>query len=953
MKPCRALPGLALLILLGAQPAMAQAPSANVDLAEEADLHFQQAIDHYRAGRFEKALEHLLRSNRLVPNRNVAFNIARCYEQLGRFDEAFRHYHDVLSAEPDPKGQANAREAIARIQPRVALIEVETDPPGAQVFIDRQDLGSRGTSPRTLALPPGPHTVIVTLDGYESARVGPMTLETGARKKATMKLDRILGAVTVRGQPAGATVRVDGQGEVLGTVPGEIALPPGQHVLLVESPGWEAARVPVEVRERETTAAEVALRLITGQVVVDADEAGALIEIDGQARGFTPEVLPDIPVGPHRVAVRLAGYAPYEVEIDVDADAERHVFAELRPLNQVVGASRTVESLDDAPASVTLISGQEIRAFGYETLYDALQGTRGVFPSDDRSYAALGIRGFARAGDYGNRLLVTVDGHTLNDDQLGSSYLQRDFSADLGDVARIELVRGPGSALYGTNAFFGVINVVTHDAETLPAPHIELAHGGPREIRGRGSVGFTQGADAGFWLSAGAARGQGEDVLLRDFAGGGDLAITDADDVTSGSVSGKGWWGDLTLQMHLVARDKRIPTGAYETIPGDPRAANEDRRGFVELRYEPELGGGVRLLSRAYVDGYQFRGGYPYDDAEVGVVRDTWNGIWVGAEARAVGQLGGALRYTVGAEARASVLAELQSEDESGIYLDEEPAVQVFSGYAVIDWRIIDPITLTLGGRADHFSTFGAEFSPRATLVLRPSKDDVVKLIAGRAFRAPSPYELQYNDGGTTQIAADDLAPETVLTTELEYARQLPDELRLIIGGFFNRVEDLVELDLAADGELLQYQNVPQQVDAAGAEIELRREWRRGWFLSGSYSYQRARLGDVVDGERLTNSPNHLIALKAAAPLGRTGATVANRLRVESPRRTRTGGETEPAVLWDVTVTGEVPGARLTYGLGVRNLLDWRHGHATGEDIDSGQVPQIGRLLYGTARVSF
>lgn len=945
----------ALFVFLCAAPvAHAAPPSSNVDLAEEADLHFQRAVDHYRKGEFERALEYLLRSNRLVPNRNVAFNIARCYEQLGRYDEAFRHYHDVFEAESEPEGKANAKAALERIRPRVALLAVKTDPPGAGIFIDRRDLGSRGQSPQTLALPAGEHTVIVTLDGYAPAQVERVALKKGAEETVELKLERILGKVAVGGEPAGATVRVDG-GDTLGALPGEFDLPPGQHVLVVEAAGRESSRVPVQIEARQTARVEVALRLITGQIVVDGDEAGALIEVDGLARGFTPAVVQEVPVGPHRVSVRLPGYAPFVVEVEVEPRGEARVFATLEPLNEVVGASRRVESLDEAPASVTLITGQEIRAFGYETLYDALQGTRGVFASHDRSYAALGVRGFARAGDYGNRLLVSLDGHTVNDDLLGSSYLERDFATDLGDVGRIEFVRGPGSALYGTNAFFGVINVVTRDAESMAGPHVEVAHGGAREIRGRAGAGTTFGDDGGVWLSTGVVRGQGETVTLRGVGESGDQdrVIAEADDIEGGGAMGKLWWGALTLQGAFVSRDKRIPTGAYETVPGDPAARNQDQRGFLELRYEPRLTESMQLLTRAYLDTYDFEGGYPYGDDETGTLVDNWEGAWAGAEARLVGEFGDTLRVTVGGEGRASLMAELTSRDIGGQYLDESQEVQVYSGFGVIDWRPFDAVSLAVGGRVDDFSTFGTTFNPRATLIVRPSSHDVVKLIAGRAFRAPSPYELRYNDGGLTQIAADGLDPETVLTTEMEYVRTLPESFRLIVGIYYNRVSNLVELLAVGDDELLQYRNVDELVSAAGAEVELRREWRRGWFFAANYSHQRARIGDLIDGVALTNSPEHLAALKVAAPLGRSGVTVANRLRYESPRLNRDGSETDPAFSWDVTLSGELPSAHLTYAIGVRNLLDWQHGHSAGEDIESVEVPQLGRLFFARARVGW
>lgn len=939
-----------------ALPVAARAEESGVvDLAEEADLHFSRGVAAYRRADFETALSHLLQSNRLVPNRNVAFNIARCYEQLGQFEAAFRHYHDVWEQEPDPNEKANARAALDRIGPRVALVEVITDPPGARVYLDRTDLGARGLAPRTLALKSGRHVVIAELEGHESAQSDPVTLEAGKPVSVRLKLNRILGQVKLGGSPAGATVKLSESGPVLGTVPGTLDLPPGQHVLVVEAPGHRTARLPVTVQARETTPSGIDLSLLTGTVVVDADESEALIEIDGQAQGFTPSVLRDVPVGRHKVRIKRAGFQTYETEIEVAVDAEARVSAELRAANEVVGASRTAQSVDDAPASVSLVSHQEIRAFAYETVYDAMQGVRGVFPSDDRTYTALGIRGFARAGDYGNRVLVTMDGHTMNDDQLGSGYVGRDFATDLNDVRRIELVRGPGSALYGTNAFFGVVNVVTADGENLDRPHVQVAHGASGLVRARVGGGQKINEKAGFWLSAGAARSQGEDLTLRDPDGGASQRVVGADGLESASLAGKAWWGDLTLQAYYNVRDKRIPTGAYETILGDPRARSEDRRAFIEGRFEPKIGD-PRLTIRAWLDHYAFKGVYPYDDAEVGVLTDTWSGIWAGSEVRVAGAVANnKLRYTLGAEARSHLSASLQSEDASGRFLDASPGFQVFSGYALIDWRLASAVTLNGGARFDHFSNVGNTFSPRLAAIFKPATADVVKVIAGRSFRAPSPYELQYNDGGITQLAADGLNPESVLTGEVEYSHRFGADVQVLVGGFYNRISDLIDLaPIAGDAEeRLQYTNVNEDLHTLGAEVELRREWRQGWFFSGAYAFQRTRVGSLGSDNRLTNSPVHLASVKVAAPIGRTGATLANRLRAEGPRFTRAGDETDTAFLWDLTVTGDIPGGVLDYAIGVRNLLDWKHEQATGEDLGPTRVPQPGRSFYASLRGSY
>src|SRR5205085_11302639 len=124
--------------------------------------------------------------------------------------------------------------------------------------------------------------------------------------------------------------------------------------------------------------------------------------------------------------------------------------------SEVSAASRTPEPGQDAPSSASIVPSAELRGMGYAPISAALRGVRGAYLTDDRHYTPVGFRGFSNLGDYGNRVLVLVDGHPLNDNYVGSSYVGFDARTDLEDVERIEVVRGAGSVLYGTGAFFGV-----------------------------------------------------------------------------------------------------------------------------------------------------------------------------------------------------------------------------------------------------------------------------------------------------------------------------------------------------------------------------------------------------------------------------------------------------------------------------------------------------------------
>ena len=175
-------------------PAWAAAPdahTASLDNAEEADVQFDLGVACYKKGDYTGAVEHYLASNRLVPNRNVVYNLARAYEQLGRFDAAWRQYNEYVQVEPDAALRAEGIAARDRLGPKVALVAVDSTPAGAEIFVDREELGSRGVTPAVLALPPGAHTVFVREAGYHPTAAQPVTAALGAQTSTRFTLSEV------------------------------------------------------------------------------------------------------------------------------------------------------------------------------------------------------------------------------------------------------------------------------------------------------------------------------------------------------------------------------------------------------------------------------------------------------------------------------------------------------------------------------------------------------------------------------------------------------------------------------------------------------------------------------------------------------------------------------------------------------------------------------------------
>ena len=204
---------LRLLLITVAYFAAAGVRPARADnLADEAELEFELGAERYKAGDFRGALEHFLASNRLVPNRNVVFNIARTYEQLKQSADAYRYFSQALEGETDEPTRARINEALTRTLPQVAVVHIESDPPGATVYVGRRELGPRGNAPLVLGLAPGNYKIMADLPGYESAELPAQDFAAGTKKDVKWALKQIVGNLKVDGSPQGAAVRLDDEG---------------------------------------------------------------------------------------------------------------------------------------------------------------------------------------------------------------------------------------------------------------------------------------------------------------------------------------------------------------------------------------------------------------------------------------------------------------------------------------------------------------------------------------------------------------------------------------------------------------------------------------------------------------------------------------------------------------------------------------------------------------------
>jgi outer membrane receptor protein involved in Fe transport len=967
------MPLLVLLIVffgIGAWPISARAD----DLADEADLQFQLGAQAYRTGNYHNALEHFLASNRLVPNTNAIFNVARAYERLELYPEAYRAFDSALALEPREDNRHSIEAELQRIRPKVALMRVRSQPPGATIYLDRKDLGPRGTTPRVLAVNPGEYTVILELAGHHSVQSNRTPVGKGQEVELALDLSPLRGVVQLLGDHATRVFIGSLQTAPACSLPCSLSHAAGNQSLFFARPGYRTEETVVTVNPERAIRLRPELKPLLGVLVVNTDEPGARVEVDGKVIGFSP-MLTETSVGPHRVVVALAGYKSVSSDVTVQNESETRLNLDLTRSDRVIAASRRNEDVEDAPGSISLVNREELKALAYPTLAEALKGRPGAYVSDDRAYVSLGIRGLNRLGSYGNRTVVLQDGVATNDNWIGSSYVGYDAMTDLGDVERVELVRGPGSVLYGTSAFSGVVNVVTRGV-TKNGVEASISNSYSDVARARVRGDLVLGSGATLWTSLAGAKSQGTDFFIPEYAGvtppGGSAGVArNADGFDTGTARGRFEWHWFTASYFLHTHSKHFPGAQFASIFGDSRARQTDTRGFVELKAEPTLGRNTNVLSRVYLNRYTFSGEYPHPQADGGLELDTFRGHWVGAEQRVTHQITSKATFTIGGEFQWHFDVTETARNDNGYALNDAGAnskpFTVAAAYMALDGQIGPRTRVSLGTRLDHYSTFGDSANPRLAVIFRPWQAGTWKLIVGRAFRAPSVYELFYNDGGTTQIANPNLKPEVIYSAETEYTHQIAPTVATTWSLWGNTVHNLIDTQTTGSNDghaLAQFVNTSQPIVAYGSDVSIRRDWRHGWMLEANYGWQHlaflqsAAVTDLLalatDPQRqhVSNYPAQNVGIRVVAPivakqllLGTRWTYVDARWTRYDPSRAETQVQTDPAVLWDFVLSGEEERFGVGYHIGAYNLFNWRYSLPVGFEFTQRTMPQLGRSV--------
>ncbi len=943
------------------------AQAASTTDADEAEAQFRLGVRAFQQHDAQAAVAHFLASYRMAPNARVAYDLAIAYDAVGLQTEAFR-YLSVLDSPSAPEALRSTAAALKQeLERKVAVLEIRSEPAGAAVYVDRRDLGSRCTTPCVLALPEGTHAVFVERDGYETPASESRFFAKGSRTKLTPALKLIEGTLEFVGSHRDASLRLEEGTDALCTdLPCTASLPPGPHVIVARAPHHGEARIPVLVRPNARARVEVSLARLQGTLAVVSHPYGQ-VYVDGRAVGSSPLSM-SVPAGDHSVEVRAPGYGSHAESVQIAGNDTTAVEVDLELREDVAGASRRIEEARVAPGSVTVITRSEIEAFGYPTLTEALRGVRGMFVSDDGFSQSADMRGFSSPAAYCSRILVLLDDKPLNNPYDGGACPGIQTLASIDDVERIEVIRGPSSALFGTSAFLATIQIITRTGSGKTKLGASVTAFG----EGHGRVGVraeVPAAGGNLYASVSAVEVTGKSEYFPELRasagatdGGVDARGKGVDGWLPGGPSARatsvllGFDSDaFHLRVFGHHYERTLSLAPYDVIINDPRSTTAETRFSFDGRHESTLGAG-RLTVRAFGTVYNYDGHYAYP-APIGLEFEAFRGTNLGTEVRWEALLG-PVRGSVGAEVRAQLRSRVQSGNEfEGTLLNTTDRGTFGGTFAQAVFDPVERVHVTLGTRFDYDprvadASLWLFTSPRVAIVSERISGGTTKLLLGKAFRAATTIERIYVGSGW--LANSPLEPEQILSAELEH-RQAIANVSLLGTVFANRIQNLIVL-AEVQPETFQFKNSPDVLTVAGVEAEVRWSLPRAMqlFAQASVSKQFQSGDEVHVG---TNVPGWLAGMKFIAPLSVAGSSFALRTALEGGRRLPSPSllgatTTDASVRLDTVLTVPIPGMPADAKLGIYNLFNAITSTVPAAAWRETTVPQEGRTLLLSLRIA-
>jgi iron complex outermembrane receptor protein len=537
-------------------------------------------------------------------------------------------------------------------------------------------------------------------------------------------------------------------------------------------------------------------------------------------------------------------------------------------------ATRHKTPVKKAPAIATVITAKEIRNMGARNLMDVLKRMPGIGISiaNFTIMPALEVRGIRT--DKSEKILFMLDGHRLNSPLNGTAFMYfNDIPVE--NIKRIEVMRGPGSALYGANAFLAVVNIVTKGVEDIKVLQI-TAGGGSFD---------TQHYNLLFGHDKEKLKITGHLDYL-DTDGASSYIEQDTDGISGHTLE---WKEKTDIGINVIYEDItfrgryiRKKAGPYIGISNalNDETVQDYQIGLADLAYYRKLTDIIDLKVRLYGDitvndplweqrsegFYNPKSGYTYTDGMLGNPSAT--GRTLGSEVMMDYKLPNHLLTT-------GIMYEDERQYDTGRSINFDPYTfeptdfhdvtetgnytkdisrDIWAVYMQDVWSITGNASLTAGIRHDHYSDFGGTTNPRAGLVWEFLEDTSLKLLYGSAFRSPYFDELYYFNnpvyGGNP-----DLEPEEIKTYEAGLEHRFLKKHTARLNYFYNNISNLIVFGPKPGPTQPRVYENRSSAEVQGIELELLSDFDNDNYGYFNYSYQNPRDGDT--DERLPDVPSH------------------------------------------------------------------------------------------------
>jgi outer membrane receptor for ferrienterochelin and colicins len=619
-------------------------------------------------------------------------------------------------------------------------------------------------------------------------------------------------------------------------------------------------------------------------------------------------------------------------------------------VDKVYGASKFLQPVTQAPASITIIDADQIKRYGYRSLGEVLRSVRGFYLNNDRTYTSLGTRGFQRPGDYNNRILLLLNGHRMNDNVYDSAPVGNEFFVDIDLIERVEVIRGSSSALYGNSAFFGVINIVTKNPNQFGNGEVSTEAGTYDAYKARFSLGQQISKDTSFLVSGSYFDRAGQPQIH--------FPPFDAPETNNGIARHRDWdrFTSIFTQLNhkkvsvdagFHVRETGIPTAPYGVVFNHPGNRAEDLMAFINANHTHEFDPAFDITSRINYGHYDFKGDYVYEgelptDPEFIPNYDRSSGRWLISESTVRKRLFDRHQLLAGMEYRIDLRREQRNLDLNPAYsyLYSNKPGNIWSPYASLDFGLRTNLNLSLGVRHDHYNNFGGATHPRAGLVYQPRSKTGLKYIYSEAFRAPTAFELYYHDDHETAKANPGLEPEEIISHEVIWEEQLNSYLNSSVSLFHYNVDELIAQELDPVDDLIVHRNL-NSVRNRGAEFELQLRNYRGIQTRLSYTYQD--INGQLSGGEVMDTPSHLAKFNLIVPLYEDKVSLGWESLFTSSRDTRGGFGTGDQWLNNLTLFARNLRPGLEISASLYNIFDETFYHPAGPEIEPNWVIQEGR----------